>query len=49
MCPTLLGQAYERNGIFGEFRIEFDKKLDNGFDKPIWDKCRLVDIQCNFI
>ena len=45
MCPTLLGQAHERNGIFGEFGIEFDKKFDNGFDKPIWEKCRLVDIQ----
>lgn len=38
MCPTLLGQAHERNGIFVEFGIEFDKKLDNGFDKPIWKK-----------
>lgn len=38
MCPTLLGQAHERNGIFGEFRIEFDKKFDNGFDKPNWEK-----------
>ena len=38
MCPTLLGQAHERNGIFGEFGIEFDKKFDNGFDKPIWEK-----------
>ena len=36
MCPTLLGKAHERNGIFGEFGIEFDKKFDNGFDKPIW-------------
>lgn len=34
MCPTLLGQAHERNGIFGEFGIEFDKKFDNRFDKP---------------
>ena len=25
MCPTLLGQAHERNGIFGEFGIWFDK------------------------
>ena len=33
MCPTLLGQAHERNGIFGGFGIEFDKKFDNGFDK----------------
>jgi len=32
MCPTLLGQAHERNGIFVEFGIEFDKKFDNGFD-----------------
>lgn len=38
MCPTLLGQAYERNGIFVEFGIEFDKKFDNGFDKPNWEK-----------
>ena len=38
MCPTLLGQAHERNGIFVEFGIEFDKKFDNGFDKPIWEK-----------
>ena len=38
MCPTLLGQAHERNGIFVEFGIEFDKKFDNGFDKPIWGK-----------
>lgn len=38
MCPTLLGQAHERNGIFGEFGIEFDKKFDNGFDKPNWEK-----------
>ena len=38
MCPTLLGQAHKRNGIFGEFGIEFDKKFDNGFDKPIWEK-----------
>ena len=35
MCPTLLGQAHERDGIFGEFGIEFDKKFDNGFDKKI--------------
>ena len=35
MCPTLLGQAHERNGIFVEFGIEFDKKFDNGFDKKI--------------
>ena len=34
MCPTLLGQAHKRNGIFGGFGIEFDKKFDNGFDKP---------------
>ena len=34
MCPTLLGQAHERNGIFVEFGIEFD----NGFDKPNWEK-----------
>ena len=34
MCPTLLGQAHERNGIFGGFGIEFD----NGFDKPKWEK-----------
>lgn len=27
MCPTLLGKAHERNGIFGEFGIEFDKKI----------------------
>ena len=38
MCPTLLGQAHERNGIFVEFGIEFDKKFDNRFDKPIWVK-----------
>ena len=38
MCPTLLGKAHERNGIFVEFGIEFDKKFDNGFDKPIWEK-----------
>ena len=38
MCPTLLGQAHERNGIFVEFGIEFDKKFDNGFDKPNWEK-----------
>ena len=30
----LAGQVHERNGMFGEFRIEFD----NGFDKPIWEK-----------
>lgn len=30
----LAGQVHERNGIFGEF----DKKFDNGFDKPIWEK-----------
>ena len=34
----LAGQVHERNGIFGEFGIEFDKKFDNGFDKPIWEK-----------
>ena len=33
MCPTWQGKAHERNGIFGEFGIEFDKKFDNGFDK----------------
>ena len=38
MCPTLLGQTHKRNGIFGEFGIEFDKKFDNGFDKPNWEK-----------
>ena len=38
MCPTWLGKAHERNGIFGEFGIEFDKKFDNGFDKPYWEK-----------
>ena len=38
MSPTLLGKAHERNGIFVEFGIEFDKKFDNGFDKPIWKK-----------
>lgn len=38
MCPILLGQAHERNGIFSEFGIEFDKKFDNGFDKPNWEK-----------
>ena len=34
----LAGQVHERNGIFGEFGIEFDKKFDNGFDKPNWEK-----------
>ena len=29
MCPTLLGQAHERNGIFGDFWIEFDKNSPN--------------------
>ena len=38
MCPTWLGKAHERNGIFVEFGIEFDKKFDNGFDKPNWEK-----------
>ena len=42
MCPILLGQAHERNGIFVKFGIEFDKKFDKKFDKEfdksIWEK-----------
>lgn len=36
MCPTLLGQAHERNGIFNGFGIGLDKRLDKEFDKPIY-------------
>ncbi len=45
MCPTLLGQAHKRNGIFTGFGIGFDKKFDNGFDKTIWEKIAAILLQ----